>query len=136
MFVSIKSMHLVCQSFCNTLVYRLNLREFRLQKSIITLKSLINTKFNKIYYACLKYYLGDWGELKLNFCVNCNSRLVTAFFSFLKLISTDMVSMLHVEQLFINLDGISSRKYNPPPKASPPPFEFLSNLYGCKIPLI
>ena len=41
-----------------------------------------------------------------------------------------MVSMLHVESLFRNLDGISSRKYN----KSPPPFEFLSNLYGVQNP--
>ena len=41
-----------------------------------------------------------------------------------------MVSMLHVEPLFKNLDGISSRKYN----KSPPPFEFLSNLYGVQNP--
>ena len=39
--------------------------------------------------------------------------------------------MLHVvETLFRNLDGISSRKYN----KSPPPFEFLSNLYGMQNP--
>ena len=38
--------------------------------------------------------------------------------------------MLHVEPLFRNLDGISSRKYN----KSPPPFEFLSNLYGVQNP--
>ena len=41
-----------------------------------------------------------------------------------------MVSMLHVEPLFKNLDGISSRKYN----KSPLPFEFLSNLYGVQNP--
>ena len=41
-----------------------------------------------------------------------------------------MVSMLHVEPLFRNLDGMSSRKYN----KSPPPFEFLSNLYGVQNP--
>ena len=41
------------------------------------------------------------------------------------------LSMLHVvETLFRNLDGISSRKYN----KSPPPFEFLSNLYGMQNP--
>ena len=39
-----------------------------------------------------------------------------------------MVSMLHVEPLFRNLDGIPSRKYN----NSPPPFELLSNLYGVQ----
>ena len=39
-----------------------------------------------------------------------------------------MVSMLHVEPLFRNLDGISSRKYN----KNPSPFEFLSNLYGVQ----
>ena len=38
--------------------------------------------------------------------------------------------MLHVEPLFRNLDGISSQKYN----KSPPPFEFLSNLYGVQNP--
>ena len=38
--------------------------------------------------------------------------------------------MLHVEPLFRNLDGMSSRKYN----KSPPPFEFLSNLYGVQNP--
>ena len=36
--------------------------------------------------------------------------------------------MLHVELLFRNLDGISSQEYN----KSPPPFEFLSNLYGVQ----
>ena len=41
-----------------------------------------------------------------------------------------MVSMLRVEALFRNLDGISSRKYN----KIPPPFEFLSNLYGVQNP--
>ena len=41
-----------------------------------------------------------------------------------------MVSMLHVEPLFRNLDGISSRKYD----KSPPPFEFLSYLYGVQNP--
>ena len=41
-----------------------------------------------------------------------------------------MVSMLHVEPLFRNLDGISSRKYN----KSPPPFEFLYNLCGVQNP--
>ena len=41
-----------------------------------------------------------------------------------------MVSMLHVEPLFRNLDGISSQKYN----KRPPPFEFLSNLYGVQNP--
>ena len=43
-----------------------------------------------------------------------------------------MVSMLHVEPLFRNLDGMSSRKYN----KYPPPLEFLSNHIdhkGCKI---
>ena len=39
-----------------------------------------------------------------------------------------MVSMLHVELLFRNLDGISSQEYN----KSPPLFEFLSNLYGVQ----
>ena len=39
-----------------------------------------------------------------------------------------MVSMLRVEALFRNLDGISSRKYN----KTPPPFGFLSNLYGVQ----
>ena len=39
-----------------------------------------------------------------------------------------MVSMLRVEALFRNLDGISSRKYN----KIPPPFGFLSNLYGVQ----
>ena len=38
--------------------------------------------------------------------------------------------MLHVEPLFRNLDGISSQKYN----RRPPPFEFLSNLYGVQNP--
>ena len=52
-------------------------------------------------------------------------------FLFLKLISTDMVSMLRVEPLFRNLDGISSWKYN----KSTPPFEFLSNLYEVQNPL-
>ena len=42
-----------------------------------------------------------------------------------------MVSMLHVEPLFRNLDGMSSRKYN----KSLPPFEFLSNLYGVENPV-
>ena len=41
-----------------------------------------------------------------------------------------MVSMLHVEPLFRNLDEISSRKYN----KSPSPFEFLPNLYGVQNP--
>ena len=41
-----------------------------------------------------------------------------------------MVSMLHVDPLFRNLDGISSRKCN----KIPPPFEFLSNLYGVQNP--
>ena len=41
-----------------------------------------------------------------------------------------MVSMLHVELLFRNLDGISSRKYN----KSPPPYAFLSNLYRVQNP--
>ena len=41
-----------------------------------------------------------------------------------------MVSMLHVEPLFRNLDGMSSRKYN----KSPPPFEFPSNPYGVQNP--
>ena len=41
-----------------------------------------------------------------------------------------MVSMLHVQSLFKNLDWISSRKCN----KSPPPFEFLSNLYGVHNP--
>ena len=41
-----------------------------------------------------------------------------------------MVSVLHVEPLFRNLDGISSQKYN----KSLPPFEFLSNLYGLQNP--
>ena len=41
-----------------------------------------------------------------------------------------MVSMLHVDALFRNLDEISSRKFN----KSPPPFEFLSNLYGVQNP--
>ena len=41
-----------------------------------------------------------------------------------------MVSMLHVEPLFRNLDGISSQKYD----KSPPPFEFLSNLHWVKNP--
>ena len=39
-----------------------------------------------------------------------------------------MFSILHVEPLFKNLDGISSQKYN----KIPPPFEFLSNLYGMQ----
>ena len=39
-----------------------------------------------------------------------------------------MVSMLHVELLFRNLDGISSQKYN----KSSPPFEFLFNLCGVQ----
>ena len=39
-----------------------------------------------------------------------------------------MVSMLHVEPLFRNLDGISSRKYI----KNPSPFEILSNLYGVQ----
>ena len=30
----------------------------------------------------------------------------------IKLISTDIVSVLHVKPLFRNLEGISSRKYN------------------------
>ena len=42
-----------------------------------------------------------------------------------------MVSMLHVEPLFRNLDGISSRKHY----KNPPPFEFLSNLYGVQNPM-
>ena len=41
-----------------------------------------------------------------------------------------MVSMLHVEPLFRNLDGMSSLKSN----KSPPPFEFLSNLCGVQNP--
>ena len=41
-----------------------------------------------------------------------------------------MVSMLHAEPLFRNLDGISSREYN----ENPPLFEFLSNLYGVQNP--
>ena len=41
-----------------------------------------------------------------------------------------MVSVLHVEPLFRNLDGLSSQEYN----KSPPPFEFLSNLYGVQNP--
>ena len=41
-----------------------------------------------------------------------------------------MVSMLHVELLFRNLDGISSRKYN----KSPPPYALLSNLYRVQNP--
>ena len=41
-----------------------------------------------------------------------------------------MVSMLHVEPLFRNVHGISSRKYN----KSPPTSEFLSNLYGVQNP--
>ena len=41
-----------------------------------------------------------------------------------------MVSMLHAEPLFRNLDGMTSRKYD----KSPPPFEFLSNLYGVQNP--
>ena len=63
--------------------------------------------------------------MKSNFYVDCNNH-----FLFLKLISTDMVSMLHVEPLLRSLDGMSSRKYN----KSPPPFEFLSNLYGVQNP--
>ena len=42
-----------------------------------------------------------------------------------------MVAMWHVEPLFRNLDGISLRKYN----KSPPPFDFLSNLYGVQNPV-
>ena len=38
--------------------------------------------------------------------------------------------MLHVEPLPRNRDGISSRKYD----KNPPPFEFLSNLYGVQNP--
>ena len=38
--------------------------------------------------------------------------------------------MLHVEPLFNNIDGMSSRKYN----KSPLPFEFLFNLYGVQNP--
>ena len=38
--------------------------------------------------------------------------------------------MVHVEPLFRNFDRISSQKYN----QSPPPFEFLSNLYGVQNP--
>ena len=38
--------------------------------------------------------------------------------------------MLHVEPLFRNLDGISSRKYN----KSSPHFEFLSILYEVQNP--
>ena len=41
-----------------------------------------------------------------------------------------MVPMLHVELLFRKLDGISSRKYN----KGPPPYAFLSNLYGVQSP--
>ena len=41
-----------------------------------------------------------------------------------------MVSMLHVEPLFRNFDGMPSRKYN----KSPPSFVFLSNLYGVQNP--
>ena len=41
-----------------------------------------------------------------------------------------MVSVVHVEPLFRNLDRISSRKYN----KIPPPLEFLSNLYGVQNP--
>ena len=41
-----------------------------------------------------------------------------------------MVSVLHVEPLFRNLDEIYSRKYN----KNPPSFEFLSNLYGVQNP--
>ena len=41
-----------------------------------------------------------------------------------------MVSMLHVEPLFRNLDGVSSQKYN----KSSPPFEFLFNLCGVQNP--
>ena len=41
-----------------------------------------------------------------------------------------MVSMLHVEPLFRDIDGIPSRKYN----KSPPPFAFLSNLYWVQNP--
>ena len=37
---------------------------------------------------------------------------------------------MHVEPLFRNLYRISSREYN----KSPPPFEFLSNLYGVQNP--
>ena len=57
-------------------------------------------------------------------------QLVSNHFLFLKLISIDMFAMLHVEPLFRNLDGISSRKHN----KSAPPFEFLSDLYGVQNP--
>ena len=41
-----------------------------------------------------------------------------------------MVSMLHLEPLFRNLDGISLQKCD----INPPPFEFISNLYGVQNP--
>ena len=41
-----------------------------------------------------------------------------------------MVSLLHLEPLVRNVNGISSQKYI----RSPPPFEFLSNLYGVQNP--
>ena len=57
--------------------------------------------FRKIYNPCLKYYLSNGSDLKSNFYAGQWP------FSF-KLISTDMLSMLDVDPLFKNLDGISS----------------------------
>ena len=51
---------------------------------------------------------------------------------FLKLNVTERVSMLHFDLLIINLDCISSRMY----RRSPPPFPFLSYLYGTVKPFI
>ena len=53
-------------------------------------------------------------------------------FLFLKLTATERVSMLHFDLLINNLDCISSRMY----RRSPPPFPFLSYLYGTLKPFI
>ena len=53
-------------------------------------------------------------------------------FLFLKLTATKRISMLHFYLLINNLDCISSRMY----RRSPPPFSFLSYLYGTLKPVI
>ena len=113
------------------------LKPFRSQKFIIelwledTLNSPIKIKFSKLLLcsSIRRFKHSRWFEIKFWWGLYEQLR---GHFLFLKLTSTERVSMLHFDLLINNLDFISSRMY----RRSPPPFPFLSYLYETLKPFI
>ena len=94
-----------------------------------TLKSPIKIKLSKLLLcsSIRRFRHSRWFEIE--FWLGLYEKFRNHFL-FRKLTATERVSMLHFDLLINNLDCISSRMY----RRSPPPFPFLSYLYGTLKP--